>query len=220
MIIRPLSPSDVPGLRALIDRLTPAERRARFGYALRRLPDTVMSAWCTPDGKRSLAYGLLEPVTPAACVAETGAMPLEIASPAQSPSAVLRGWVQASVDPDQAQAELAVVLEQVVTGQGWGRRLVTRIMEDLVVLGVRSAVVRTDVDNLRMRRMAHCMGFTRSGSDDATQCVWVRTVGVPDRSSMPADCSTAWAPPGSHTDRAPSVFHDHLCSQPPSALAY
>ena len=151
-VYRPLQPGDEAHLVGLFSRLTSDEIRQRFGHVVRALPDELVQAWCAPDGRRHIAWGVFEP---------------------RGAGLRLRGVCRAFVEPT-GEAEWAIVVERSHTGQGWACQLGGHVLAQLDSLGVHQVEAHTAADNHRMGALARRLGFHATPGEDATQTRFVR----------------------------------------------
>src|SRR5690606_29297494 len=109
LLIRPIVPEDEPALSEGFKRLTPDEVRARFFVALRTMTHQMGARLTQIDYDREMALVLAEPGVPG--------------------KADIHGVVRIVADPDGRTAEFSVIVERRFTGKGFGRLLVTAILD-------------------------------------------------------------------------------------------
>jgi RimJ/RimL family protein N-acetyltransferase len=140
-VLRPIRPEDAAAIEALVARMTPHDRRMRFFAAIGELPRATLARRVQIDYDREMAL-----------VIET--------APGE-----LVGVVRISCDPDNVEAEFAVLVRSDLKGRGLGTLLMQRIIAHARERGV--ARLRGDVlrENRGMIALATSLGFTLE--DDA-----------------------------------------------------
>ena len=96
-------------------------------------------------------------------------MALVLTLPGTPGTTEIYGVVRIAADPDNEQAEFAVIVRHDVTGLGLGSRLMQHIIDYARSRGIRSLWGITLKDNKAMRGLAKALNFTeRQDPDDAT----------------------------------------------------
>ncbi|MGH8215140.1 MAG: GNAT family N-acetyltransferase [Rhodanobacteraceae bacterium] len=148
-VLRPLRPDDLEALRRAFQRLTPQEVEYRFFYRSRELPASVMAQ-----------VSGFDPVREAAFVIDDA------------------GEIRAVADlhTDRAgarEAEFGLIVGKAVSGNGIGRRLMLRLLEEARRRGLASLVGSVRADNTRMLELCRDLGatVTQIADEPATLCV-------------------------------------------------
>jgi acetyltransferase len=146
LTLRPIVPEDEPALHAGFAQLTPEEVRLRFLVPMGFLTHMLAARFTQLDYDRDMALVLADPGTPG-----TGE---------------IYAVVRLSADPDNEQAEFAIIVRHEVAGQGVGRHLMSRIIEHAENRGIRELWGVTLRENRAMRALGHSLGFTESRIED------------------------------------------------------
>jgi len=139
IIVRPIRPEDEPQHRAFVERLAPGDLRLRFFYARRELPRSEMARLTQIDYAREMAF-------------------IAVRHGGDGREETL-GIVRAVADPDNVDAEFAVIVRSDLKGRGLGRLLLERMVAYLASRGTQRIVGRVLRENLAMRGLAAAMGF-------------------------------------------------------------
>ncbi|MDE2228101.1 MAG: bifunctional acetate--CoA ligase family protein/GNAT family N-acetyltransferase [Alphaproteobacteria bacterium] len=138
--LRPIRPEDAPAIVALFRHLEPEDVRMRFFAPLTELSPTLLARLTQLDYDREMALLLYD-----------------VAAEGSTPEIV--GVVRIAADPDNDQAEFAVVVRSDRKGHGIGYFLMTRIIAYARGRGIRS--LRGDVlrENRLMLELCRDLGF-------------------------------------------------------------
>ncbi len=142
MLLRPIVPEDEPALKRTFSRLDPEEIRNRFLQPMRTLNHMLAARFTQLDYDREMALVLTENGIPGK----------------QDIHAVVR----LSADPDNVEAEFAIIVQHELAGQGLGQLLMDRILRHARSRGISHVWGVTLRDNQRMRGLANAMGFRQS----------------------------------------------------------
>lgn len=142
--LRPIHPADAEPLRATFALLSPTEIRMRFLHPLTELTPAMAERLTNPDPQREIALVLAEPEPPG--------------------NALVGAVARAIIDPNTQCAEFAIIVAQVLTGQGLGRLLVGRLIEWARDRGLRQLHGDVLLDNTRMLRLCDALGFRREST--------------------------------------------------------
>jgi len=133
--MRPIMPSDLPGLQRLFDRMSAYDREMRYLGPTKQLPKAEfvrndrargeMAFVVTPAGKRDTILG------------------------------VVRSWTL----PDKARAEYALMVDSTMHRQGLGRVLTQKMIDYARHRGLRQLVGIVHSENDGMKALARKMGF-------------------------------------------------------------
>ncbi|HEX7035490.1 MAG TPA: bifunctional acetate--CoA ligase family protein/GNAT family N-acetyltransferase [Pseudomonadales bacterium] len=146
MLLRPIVPEDEPALNRAFARLDPDEIRNRFLQPMRTLNHMLAARFTQLDYDREMALVLTERGIPG--------------------QTDIHAVVRISADPDNEQAEFAIIVQHDVAGQGLGRLLMERILRHARSRGIGLVWGVTLRDNRRMRALARSTGFTQSADPD------------------------------------------------------
>lgn len=139
MLLRPIVPEDEPALNRAFARLDPDEIRNRFLQPMRTLHHMLAARFTQLDYDREMALVMTEEGIPGE----------------QDIHAVVR----LSADPDNIEAEFAIIVMHQFAGQGLGRLLMQRILDYARSRGIGRVWGVTLRDNQRMRALARALGF-------------------------------------------------------------
>jgi len=154
IVLRPIRPEDEPQHRAFVEQLTPGDLRLRFFYSRRELPRSELARLTQIDYSREMAF-------------------IAVRRDAGGDEQTL-GVVRASTDPDNIEAEFAIVVRSDLKGRGLGHLLLDKMIRYLRGRGTGRVVGFVLHENLAMRDLAMSNGFVvdRAGSDaDALRLV-------------------------------------------------
>jgi acetyltransferase len=137
--VRPIRPEDEPQHRAFIEQLQPGDLRLRFFGVRRELPRSELARLTQVDYAREMAF---------------------IAT-RDSPDGTSQtlGVVRAVIDPDNIDAEFAIIVRSDLKGQGLGALLLGRMIEFLASRGTQRLVGDVLPENDSMRQLAASQGF-------------------------------------------------------------
>ncbi len=140
LCLRPIRPEDEPQHRAFVDSLEPQHLRLRFFNARRELPRSELARLAQIDYAREMAF-------------------IAVRQDADGTSETL-GEVRAVCDPDNIDAELAILVRSTMQGRGLGQLLMRKMIRYLSAHGTRRIVADVLRENDAMRRLARANGFT------------------------------------------------------------
>jgi acetyltransferase len=154
-VLRPIRPEDGAAIDALIARLTPRDSRMRFFAPVRELPRPTLARLVQIDYDREMAL-VIE----------------------RAPGEIL-GVVRISCDPDNIEAEFAVLVRSDLKGQGLGTLLMQRIITYARARGVQRLWGDILRENRDMIALAKALGFTLETAPDSRELVRARLVLTP-----------------------------------------
>lgn len=145
--MRPIRPEDEPQHRAFTAELSPEDLRLRFFHVRRELPRTELARLVQIDYEREMVF-------------------VALATQADGRTRNL-GIARAVTDPDNVEAEFAIILRSDAQGQGLGRLLLDKMIRYLAGRGTRRMSAIVLHQNTAMRELAAGSGFQidRAGSD-------------------------------------------------------
>ena len=150
LLVRPIRPEDEAQHRAFAVKLAPEDLRLRFFSVRRELPRSELARLVQIDYEREMAFVALDP----------------------QPDGSTRtlGVVRAIADPDNVEAEFAIILGADAQGLGLGRLLLDKMLRYLKGHGTQRLVAMVLRENKGMRALATRSGFEvdAAGSDNAT----------------------------------------------------
>lgn len=152
--LRPIRPEDEPQHRAFIEQLSPEDVRLRFFSARRELPRSEMARLTQIDYAREMAF----------IATRTGPDGHE----------ETLGVSRAVCDPDNIEAEFAVIVRSDLKGQGLGSLLMGKLLDYLRSRGIQRVVGDVLHGNTAMVELSRELGFTpepAAPGDDALR--WV-----------------------------------------------
>jgi len=154
ILLRPIRPEDEPEHRAFIERLEPQDVRMRLFGTRRELPHSELARLTQIDYAREMAF-------------------IAVRRRPDGTAETL-GVVRAVSDPDNVEAEFAIIVRSDLKGRGLGHALMRKLVDHLTQRGTRRIVGQVLRENDAMRKMALGLGFVldAAGSDaDALRLV-------------------------------------------------
>jgi acetyltransferase len=146
LLVRPIRPEDTDRHLAFLHKLTPEDMRLRFFYTRRYIPPSELARLTQIDYEREMAF---------------------IAIPVDGDDAgETLGVVRAVADPENAQAEFAIVVRSDLKGHGLGRLLFEKIIRYCRSRGTRELVGDVLRENKGMLALARSEGFTVTTSSE------------------------------------------------------
>ena len=139
LLLRPIRPEDERLHREFIERLTPEDVRLRFFSSRRELPRSELARLVQIDYAREMAFIALD-------------------SSAEGSTETL-GVVRAICDPDNIEAEFAIIVRSDLKGQGLGHLLMEKLVRYLKANGTQRVVGEVLRENRAMRELARSHGF-------------------------------------------------------------
>lgn len=142
LLLRPIVPEDEPALQKAFSGLTPEESRMRFAGLRKSLPHVEAARFTQIDYDREMALVLTEPGTPG--------------------TTDIFGVVRLHADPDNEQAEYAIIIGNRMTGNGYGTLLMHRIIDYARARGTGEIFGYVMSENRRMLDLCAELGFERT----------------------------------------------------------
>ena len=149
-VLRPIRPEDAAAIEALFSRLDREDIRMRFFAPVREIPRDMLARLTQIDYDREMAL-VLEP------------KPGELA-----------GVVRIACDPDNAEAEFAVIVRSDLKGKGLGTLLMQRIIAYARARGVGQIWGDILRENTSMVMLARDLGFTVEDVAESREIVRAR----------------------------------------------
>lgn len=147
LLLRPVVPEDEPAFHAGFATLTEDEVRQRFHAPLKTLGHVMAARFTQLDYDREMALILTEHGVP-------GRTPLY-------------GVVRLMADPDNEQAEYAIIVHRDMTGMGLGVFLMRRIIDYAKSRGIREIWGDVLRENTTMLKLCAALGFAREPGAEA-----------------------------------------------------
>ena len=142
LLVRPIVPADAPALRAGFGVLSPEEVRLRFLHPMAELSEAEAIRLAGADPRREFVLVAAEPLPPG--------------------EALVLAVARASLREDSAHdAEFALIVGRLVSGQGLGKLLLCRLLEWARRRRLRSLRGTVSLDNAVMLQLAQELGFSR-----------------------------------------------------------
>ena len=145
LLLRPIRPEDFDQHRRFLAQVSPEDMRTRFFAVVRQLPDRDLARLTQIDYDREMAFIAVESAVGKAD--ET------------------LGVARVSTDPDNVEAEFAVLVRSDLKGQGLGRVLLEKLIRYCRDRGTSRMAGEVLSDNLRMTHLAAALGFTAEVKD-------------------------------------------------------
>lgn len=137
--LRPIVPEDEPVLVQSFSRLDAEDIRMRFFAYMKSLPHRFAARLCQIDYDREIALALTDP--------------------GQAGHAPIYAVVRLYADPDNENAEFAIVVDAAVRGNGFGELLMRRIIQHARERGVQQIFGEVLAENKPMRQLCRKLGF-------------------------------------------------------------
>jgi len=153
VLLRPVRPEDEPAHREFISHLSTGDLRFRFFGIFREMPHSQLARFTQIDYDREMAFLAIERTNDG----KTRTI----------------GVVRAIADPDNREAEFAIVVRSDLKRQGLGSTLMRKIIGYCRSRGTEEIVGQILVENVAMRKLARQLGFVEARSL-ATDIVEVR----------------------------------------------
>ena len=145
LLLRPIRPEDFDQQRRFLAQVSREDMRTRFFAVVRELPDRELARLTQIDYDREMAFIAVESTVGKAD--ET------------------LGVARVSTDPDNVEAEFAVLVRSDLKGHGLGRVLLEKLIRYCRDRGTRRMSGEVLSDNLRMAHLAAALGFTEEVKD-------------------------------------------------------
>ncbi|MGZ5158238.1 MAG: GNAT family N-acetyltransferase, partial [Caldimonas sp.] len=169
VLLRPIRPEDGPRHRAFLEQLDPADLRLRFFYSRRELPRSELERLTQIDYAREMAF-------------------IAVRKGADGAEQTL-GVVRSIADPDNVEAEFAIVVRSELKGEGLGHILLAKMIAYLRRQGTQRLVALVMRENRAMRELAVAQGFSvdadASDSDTLRLVLELQPTGAPAVASPP-----------------------------------
>jgi len=143
LLLRPIRPEDRPRHEAFLAKNTPADMHARFFRMVRQLPASEMARFTQIDYEREMAF-------------------IAVGENEQGIEETL-GVARAHADPDNVEAEFAIIVRSDLKGKGLGSALLMKLIEYCRQRGTQRMIGEAFADNDRMLKLARECGFRITG---------------------------------------------------------
>jgi RimJ/RimL family protein N-acetyltransferase len=142
LLVRPIVPADAPALREGFRVLSPEEVRLRFLHPIAELGEAESVRLASVDPRREFVLVAAEPLPPG--------------------EALVLAVARASLREDSARdAEFALIVGRLVSGQGLGTLLLRRLLAWARRHRLHSLRGTVSLDNTAMLQLAQELGFSR-----------------------------------------------------------
>ncbi|MCB0164444.1 MAG: bifunctional acetate--CoA ligase family protein/GNAT family N-acetyltransferase, partial [Anaerolineae bacterium] len=146
--LRPIRPEDEPQHQAFLSHLTEEDIQLRFFVSIREFAHSDVARFTQIDYDRAMAFIATRP--------DDSGQPETL------------GVVRSIADPDNHQAEFAMIVRSDLKGMGLGRALLDKMIRYCRHRGMREIIGETMRVNTPMIRLARKCGFEVSSADDET----------------------------------------------------
>jgi acetyltransferase len=153
VLMRPIRPEDEPAHRDLFRAFSNEDMRFRFFGLVRELPHSQMARYTQIDYDREMAFIATDPE--------------------EAPDTKTLGVVRVVSDPDNTEAEFAIIVRSDMKGQGLGHALMEKVIRYCRDRGTGAIVGQVLLDNHRMLKLAETLGFSKH-YDASAEVVEVR----------------------------------------------
>lgn len=151
LLLRPIRPEDAPAHVRFFSQLAPDDVRLRFFSAMKELPPTQLARLTQIDYDRAMAF---------------------IATRAGADGAAeTLGVVRAVADPDNQQAEFAIIVRSDLKGKGLGNILFQKLLDYFRSRGTREIIGEAMAENIGMQQLVRRFGGTVTPSQEAGMVV-------------------------------------------------
>ena len=154
LCLRPVLPEDEPAFQALFERLTPEDVRLRFFAPKKALTHPLAARMTQIDYDREMALVLAEPGPPG--------------------RSLIFGAVHITADPDNENAEYAIMLHSDMSGLGLGPMLMRQIIDYSRQRGIKEIFGEVLRENRPMLKVCELFKFSRSIKPDDPGTIEVR----------------------------------------------
>ena len=159
MLLRPIRPEDFAQQREFLRHVTPEDMHSRFFQTVLELPDSELAHLTQIDYERAMAF-----------IAEDRL---------DDGTRATLGVARAHTDPDNTQAEFAILVRSDLKGRGLGSVLLDKLIRYCRARGIERVSGEVLAENVRMLEFARAHGFrphtAREGVVDIT--LELRTTG-------------------------------------------
>jgi acetyltransferase len=139
ILLRPIRPEDFAQHQSFLARISREDLRTRFFAAIRELPQRDLAHLTQIDYEREMAF-------------------IAVAASERGDPETL-GVARAHADPDNIEAEFAVLVRSDLKGQGVGALLLAKLIRYCRARGTQRMSGEALPDNLRMLKLAEHFGF-------------------------------------------------------------
>ncbi|HJV60747.1 MAG TPA: GNAT family N-acetyltransferase [Albitalea sp.] len=139
LTVRPIRPEDEAQHRAFVDRLDPEDQRMRFFSSRRELPRTELARLVQIDYEREMAFIAIER--------------------SDEGTDETLGVVRAMIDPDNVEAEFAIIVRSDLKARGLGYMLLQKMLRYLAQRGTQRVIGDVLRENQPMRDLVRDCGF-------------------------------------------------------------
>jgi acetyltransferase len=153
IVIRPIRPEDEPQHRSFIEALQPEDLRLRFFSVRRELPQSELARLAQIDYAREMAFIAVRRLPDG--------------------SSETLGVVRAVIDPDNVDAEFAVIVRSDLKARGLGRVLMLKMIAFLSGRGTERMVGYVLRENEPMRKLARSLRFEPVAAPTDTDAVFL-----------------------------------------------
>ena len=153
LTLRPIRPEDQAQHLTFLQQLAPEDVRMRVFFSQRHLEQSELARLTQIDYAREMAF------------VAVAADPVN----AQGPQQTL-GVVRAVSDPDNIDAEFAIIVRSDCKGRGLGHILLNKMIRYARANGTQNLVGLVLAENTAMRHLARSVGFVEQPSDEAKVC--------------------------------------------------
>jgi acetyltransferase len=145
VVVRPIRPEDEPAHRRFFERLDPDDVYFRFFSMMREMPRSQLARFTQIDYEREMAFVAYAP----------------------GEESETLGVVRAIADPDNREAQFAIVVRSDLKGLGLGRALLEKMIRYCRQRGTGELVGQVLAGNRPMRSLAQETGFREHYDPDA-----------------------------------------------------
>ncbi len=139
ILLRPIRPEDFDQQRRFLARITPEDLQMRFFAAVRRVPESELAHLTQIDYEREMAFIAV--------------------APGRDGQDETLGVARASTDPENLEAEFAILVRSDLKGRGLGSLLLEKLIRYCRSRGTQRMAGQVLCENARMLKLAATSGF-------------------------------------------------------------
>ena len=145
LMFRPIRPEDEPNHKKFLDQIDPGDIRFRFFGSIRKFAHSQLARLTQIDYDREMAF-------------------IAVESPHNDPHTI--GVVRIVCDPDNMEAEFAIIVHSGIKRRGLGRALMKKVIDYSISRGTRWLVGEVLANNRSMLNLARSLGFKAENSSE------------------------------------------------------
>jgi acetyltransferase len=145
LMLRPIRPEDEPNHKKFLNQIDPSDIRFRFFGSIRKFVHSQLARLTQIDYDREMAF-------------------IAVESPHDNPYTI--GVVRIVCNPDNTEAEFAIIVHSGIKRRGLGRVLMNKVIDYSTSRGTHWLVGQVLANNRSMLNLARSLGFRSENSSD------------------------------------------------------